>query len=115
MDALRDKAGNVLYEVYGPDVSWSALLDEQKEPWCQLADKMIAAGGWQPIETVPKEPDKPVLLWLDDLGPVICSWVPAGEFYEDEWWNNWLEGSPYGLRISSHYKPTHWLPINSPI
>jgi hypothetical protein len=54
---------------------------------------------WQPIETVPKDTMKSVLIFGDE-GVELVWW--------SEKWSNWLD---HGGTIAFNENPTHWMPI----
>lgn len=33
---------------------------------------------WKPINTAPKVPDKPIVVWVKGNGPAVVSWEPNG-------------------------------------
>lgn len=72
----------------------------------------MSAGGvdWQPIETCPKEPGEPILIWVPD-GPSVVSWEIDG--WTEPCFVSWLEGSNYQLP-HRWTAPTYWARIGQP-
>ena len=67
---------------------------------------------WEPIETAPKD-GTPVLLSVPGWGAgvVICEYV-EGTTDADGWWDMYLGGDPYGLRLDADI--AGWMPLPPP-
>lgn len=56
---------------------------------------------WQPIETAPKDPDRFLLLWVEDGYPVLGEWAGFCR-------KRWIDNAGYSI------DPTHWMTLPEP-
>lgn len=102
----RDLAERKLYE------EWlRSERDKEPTPWhawqAALATRAQAGGGWQPIETAPKDGRDILLAYLpDDLGK---GWPPVVICY----WSKSVEGWVFQNRAARSYSatPVGWRPL----
>lgn len=87
-------------------IAWPHRLLHRAADELDAKDKQIAeleAGGWQPIETAPK--DGTEILGIQYHGrfsdPGIVRWDDS----DQEWWD--MDADQYGF-------PTHWQPLPAP-
>jgi len=59
---------------------------------------------WQPIETAPKDGTNVLLAW-----PYISRCAIMGYYHPE--CRQWLEAGAGWTGYSSHYPPTHWMPL----
>lgn len=82
------------------------------------------AGGWQPIETAPKDGTE-VLCWRDDCGQFIASYtsMDAMPLTQDEidatdeetlFAKDWFTQWPQSIRLDGIETPTKWQPLPAP-
>lgn len=84
-------------------------MDTIKIAWRE-ADEAIAACGWLPIETAPKD----VKIILAKIGPILSTIPPSVWWVSSGWWSpKWMRWWD-GIEPSGFAGPTHWMPIPQP-
>jgi hypothetical protein len=80
---------------------------------------------WQPIETAPREPQEPILVWCpkpyDDYDPPLLhgETLENGEMYSEIAMVSWAGDAMGWLLVNIEYadppgEPTHWMPLPAP-
>jgi len=73
-----------------------------------LAAPAVSPGGWQPIESAPK--DRPAILLVDGM-------ALQGRWIQNEWYGDWCWRSE-NVRCrcggANSGLPTHWMPLPEP-
>lgn len=86
-------------------LAFTAGAERQAAYWIEIAqaEEAHASGGWQPIETAPKD-GTPVLVFVD--GKMTCA------AFDSELLKEWEICVPsQGHRESDCVLPTHWMPL----
>lgn len=72
------------------------------------------AGGWQPIETAPRDGTEVLICWADIPQMAVAQWdqdYAEMDFAEGV---GWRDGSDYGCGGMIGAMPTHWMPLPPP-
>lgn len=90
------------------------------------ARPMIEAGGWQSIETAPRD-GSPVLLgyfrenldgsiYQEGGQPIVARWLPERKAARKPWSReaNWAARTERLLSGDQPFAPTHWIPLPAP-
>lgn len=79
---------------------------------------------WQPIETVPKEPGRPIVLWGGTIEQssrgcwgnntgAVAEWVPEPSWSKEKRDGYWEIFDSDGVVFIAN--PTHWMPCDPPV
>lgn len=92
--AVMRQALEALERIANPAGDWPMAVAQRRNAAISALRTALAANGWQPIETAPKDGRELILLLTTSRFPqVACS---------NTWWT---------AGFSAECKPTHWMPI----
>lgn len=87
--AMSEKAADIIDDIWATFhnmAGWHSAVKDDCYDGIELCEKLRAALGWQPIDTIPKDGTSILALWDNDHAkvPVIVYWNGVDKIYP--WW-----------------------------